>query len=115
MFIMLVVVDKAYWQVMIMENNWENIYQFPSSFYFDFEYDGIEYFYVRTQSSTAPYFTYIYRSTTEDIYIHFNYISLTDYAIINHSNNVPRYHAKTIIDHYFHALLLIFLSSSSFS
>ncbi|MCK4694493.1 MAG: T9SS type A sorting domain-containing protein [Candidatus Cloacimonetes bacterium] len=43
--------------------NWENIYQFPSSLYFDFEYDGIEYFYVRTQTSTAPYFTYIYRTS----------------------------------------------------
>ena len=42
---------------------WENIYQFPSSTYYDFEYDGSEYSYVVTHDTDSPYFYNIYRTS----------------------------------------------------
>ena len=44
-------------------STWENIYQFPSSIHYDFEYDGSEYFYVITHNIIEPYLYNIYRTS----------------------------------------------------
>ncbi len=64
---------------------WENVYQFPSSTLYNFQYDSLEYFYVISQETTEPYFTNIYRTSdfidwticTEELQENYYFIDLS--------------------------------------